>query len=146
MILMKNRLKLNIKVFLVEAILKRSYLREHFWKCVFWGSSFENNFLENVVCDLANLKMFFFEGATFKIPSFWRNNFDEYLSWLLTGVTADWDEYWLGWLLIGVAAGSSKLRFWLWFIWIYGISIFIHLNLDYSFDSPKLTGFQFWFI
>ena len=96
-------------------------------KCIFRESNSKNegafmkmSFFEGVI-----LKKFFWGGnfenifseSIFESIFFCESNFDKYLSWVLIGMTtADWDDSLLGLQLI-------------------------HLNLDFSFDSLKLTGF-----
>ena len=65
--------------------------------------------------------MYFLKKTVIKISKssksiFWGTNFQKYLNLLLIGVATDWDGCWFGWLLIGVAADFSKLRFQFWLI------------------------------
>ena len=113
------------------------------------------------------LNYVFFEGAICKM-SFLREQFKKiYFNWLLIRIGVGLAGCWLLWVLIRIGAGSSELRFQFWFIQTYWISVLIHpdlcdfsfdlsdsceilvlvhLNLYFSFDSSKLTDFQFWLI
>ena len=169
MILIKNRLKLNIKgsnfemPFLREQFEYVFFERKIYFKNVFFeGASLklylrEGNF-ENVFLDV------FLEGAILRI-SFLDSNFDNAFFekailkmhflreqfWKILTLVAD-----LEMLLIEIATDSSKLRFQFCFIQAYRILVLthlnlqnlnfirlnflIHLNLDFSLESSKVTS------